>query len=148
MTLTGILFSTLFVLSIKLFANLTDDNNKSFKLFQCDVSHAKIIQHDFKTLMPYLKGGTNDEGGSPFILPYRILECSASSRSKFRSGSRLRLRFASTVQTFNSCTGHPDVCQCQVIQMPVDNMSRNNPSTLINDTRHLRIKALLSYEVI
>ena len=35
-----------------------------------------------------------------------------------------------TVQTFNSCTSRPDVCQCLVVQTPMDNMSKiNKPST-------------------
>ena len=34
-----------------------------------------------------------------------------------------------TVQTFNSCTSRPDVCQCLVVQSPIDNMSNNRPST-------------------
>ena len=34
-----------------------------------------------------------------------------------------------TVQTFNSCTSRPDVCQCLVVQRPIDNMSNNRPST-------------------
>ena len=35
----------------------------------------------------------------------------------------------STVQTFNSCTSQPDVCQYLVVQSPMDNMSKNKPST-------------------
>ena len=34
-----------------------------------------------------------------------------------------------TVQTFNSCTSRPDVCHCLVVQIPIDNMSKNNQST-------------------
>ena len=34
-----------------------------------------------------------------------------------------------TVQTFNSCASRPDVCQCLVVQIPIDNMSENKPST-------------------
>ena len=34
-----------------------------------------------------------------------------------------------TVQTFNSCTGRPDVRQCLVVQIPMNNMSKNKPST-------------------
>ena len=34
-----------------------------------------------------------------------------------------------TVQAFNSCTSRPDVSQCVVIHIPVDNMSKNKPST-------------------
>ena len=33
------------------------------------------------------------------------------------------------VQTFNSCTSQPDVCQCLVEQTPLDNMSKNKPCT-------------------
>ena len=35
----------------------------------------------------------------------------------------------STVQAFNSCTSHPDVCQCMVVQKPMDMMSKIKPST-------------------
>ena len=34
-----------------------------------------------------------------------------------------------TVQTFNSCTIRPDVCQSLAVQRPIDNMSNNRPST-------------------
>ena len=34
-----------------------------------------------------------------------------------------------TVQTFNSCTSWPVVCQCQIVQIPMNNMSKNKPST-------------------
>ena len=34
-----------------------------------------------------------------------------------------------TVQMFNSCTSSPDVCPCLVVQKPMDNMSKNKPST-------------------
>ena len=36
-----------------------------------------------------------------------------------------------TVQTFNSCTNRPDVCQCPVVQTPMNNMSENKPSTQV-----------------
>ena len=32
-------------------------------------------------------------------------------------------RVSITVQTFNSCTSRPDVCQCLVVETLVDNMS-------------------------
>ena len=34
-----------------------------------------------------------------------------------------------TVQTVNSCTSRPDVCQCLAIQTSMDNMSKNKPDT-------------------
>ena len=34
-----------------------------------------------------------------------------------------------TVQTFNSCISRPHVCQCLVVYTPLDNMSKNKPST-------------------
>ena len=34
-----------------------------------------------------------------------------------------------TVQASNSCTSQLDVSQCLVVQTPLDNMSRNKPST-------------------
>ena len=33
------------------------------------------------------------------------------------------------VQTFNSCTSRPGVCQCPLVQTPMNNMSENKPST-------------------
>ena len=36
---------------------------------------------------------------------------------------------AITVQIVNSSTSRPDVCQCLVGQIPIDNMSKNKPST-------------------
>ena len=33
------------------------------------------------------------------------------------------------VQISNSCTSRPDVCQCLVVQTPIDNMSKNRPRT-------------------
>ena len=49
---------------------------------------------------------------------------------------------ATTVQTLNSCTCRPDVCQCPVVQTPMDNLSKNDQ--IIS----MRIKAPFSYEVI
>ena len=46
-----------------------------------------------------------------------------------RIQSSICLHEYSTVQTFNSCTSRPDVCHCLVVQIPIDNMSKNNPST-------------------
>ena len=37
--------------------------------------------------------------------------------------------YVSTVQTFNSCTRRPVICQCLVVQIPVDNISKYNPKT-------------------
>ena len=34
----------------------------------------------------------------------------------------------SAVETFDSCTSRPDVCQYLVLQIPTDNMSKNTPS--------------------
>ena len=36
-----------------------------------------------------------------------------------------------TVQTFNFCTSRPDVCQRLVVQIPMDNMSKNKPNTVM-----------------
>ena len=36
-----------------------------------------------------------------------------------------------TVQTFNSCTSRPDICQCLVVQTPIDIMSNKKSNTLI-----------------
>ena len=35
----------------------------------------------------------------------------------------------SRVQTFNSCTKRLGVCQCLVVEIPIDNMSKNKPNT-------------------
>ena len=51
------------------------------------------------------------------------------------------MRSAPTVQTFNSCTHRPDVCQCLVVHTSMDNMSKNKPSstlTLVADESKLR----------
>ena len=32
------------------------------------------------------------------------------------------------IKTFNSCMSRSDVCQCLVVQTPLDNMSKNKPS--------------------
>ena len=34
-----------------------------------------------------------------------------------------------TVQTFNPCTSRPGVCQCLVVQTPMDNMSKEVSQT-------------------
>ena len=34
-----------------------------------------------------------------------------------------------TVQTLYSCTSRPDSCQCLVVKTPMDDMSKNKPST-------------------
>ena len=44
------------------------------------------------------------------------------------------------VQTFNSCTSRPDICQCLVVQTSMDNMSKNKPST---STTHVESKLRL-----
>ena len=38
-------------------------------------------------------------------------------------------RLGATVQTFNSCTSRLDVCQCPVIHIPMNNMSKKRSST-------------------
>ena len=54
-----------------------------------------------------------------------------------------------TVQTFNSCTSRPDVCQNQVVETPMDDMSKNKPSTSMT---HVHVvcdfQATFSFEVI
>ena len=49
----------------------------------------------------------------------------------------------STVQTFNSCTSRPDVCQCMVVQTLMDNMSKISQAHSC-----LLIKATFSCEVV
>ena len=39
------------------------------------------------------------------------------------------MKISGTVQAFNSCTSRPDVSQCVVVQISMDNMSINKPST-------------------
>ena len=53
----------------------------------------------------------------------------------------------STVQTFNSCTRRPDICQCLAVQTLIDNMPKSKPSTPMTKPSFL-IKATLSCEVI
>ena len=48
-----------------------------------------------------------------------------------------------TVQTFNSCTSRPYICQCLVVQTPMDDMSKTEANH-INDSRSLQIKATFS----
>ena len=45
-----------------------------------------------------------------------------------------------TVQTFNSCTSRPDVCQCLVVRTPMYNTSRNTSNTLM---KHVACKSKL-----
>ena len=42
-----------------------------------------------------------------------------------------------TVQTFNSCTSQPDVCQCLVKQTHKDNTSKNKPSIWITHIAYI-----------
>ena len=41
----------------------------------------------------------------------------------------MRLEFQPTVQIFNSCSSQTVVCQCFVVRTPMDNLSKNKPST-------------------
>ena len=41
-----------------------------------------------------------------------------------------------TVQTFNSCTSRPDVCQCQPVQKTINNMSENKPGTPVTNVAY------------
>ena len=49
--------------------------------------------------------------------------------------------------TFNSCTSRLDICQCLVVQTPVDNMS-NKETKYFNDPCILQIENMFSCEVI
>ena len=53
-----------------------------------------------------------------------------------------------TVQTFNPCTSRLGVCQCQVVQTPMDDMLKDNRSKHINDPHSLQIETIFSYELI
>ena len=71
--------------------------------------------------------GAMDNGGGSF-LSWQVRESSD-------------ICFIHTVQTINSCTSQPDVCQCLVAQTSKDNKSKNKfindlhvPSMLIKDT--------------
>ena len=48
----------------------------------------------------------------------------------------------STVQTLNVCTSRPDICQCLVVQSPMDSMSKYGKR--INYKHSLRIKDTFS----
>ena len=52
-----------------------------------------------------------------------------------------------TVQSFNSCTSRPEICQCLVVQTTMENMSKNNAKHT-NDLRSLQMKTTISCEVI
>ena len=41
----------------------------------------------------------------------------------------MRIELQPSVQIFNSCSSQTDVCQCFVVQTPMDNLSKNKPST-------------------
>ena len=43
-----------------------------------------------------------------------------------------------TVQTLNSCTSHPDVCHCLVVQTPMDNISRYQWTTLLANQSYVQ----------
>ena len=60
--------------------------------------------------------------GSPDIIQNRMPDCN----SVFRG-----IDAWITVQTFNSCTSRPDVWQRLVVQTPMDNITKNKPSTLM-----------------
>ena len=47
------------------------------------------------------------------------------------------------VETINSCTSRPDVCQCLVAQTPVDKMSKNKPSSSMT---HVSDETMLSLD--
>ena len=63
----------------------------------------------------------------------------------FKSVYTACLDNADTVETSNSFTSRPDVCQCLVEQLPIDNMSKEISQA--HDPRSLRIKATFSCEV-
>ena len=49
-----------------------------------------------------------------------------------------------TVQIFSSCTGRPDVWQCLVVKILVDNMSKNKPSTyMINLAYETKLRSVM-----
>ena len=51
-------------------------------------------------------------------------------KSVFPSGdSKKEATESPTVQTFTSCTSQPEVCQCLVVQIPIENMSKHKSST-------------------
>ena len=60
-----------------------------------------------------------------------------------RSNTILITDEASIVQTFNSCSSRPDVCQCLVTQTPMNNISNNKANTWI--LHAARLTAILWY---
>ena len=60
------------------------------------------------------------------------------------SGAKIGHKRRDTIQTFNSCTIRPNVCQCLVVHTSIDNLSKDKPSTSVHDPRSLRIKATFS----
>ena len=56
--------------------------------------------------------------------------------------------FNHTVQTFNSCTGRQDVCQCLVVQTSMITKSKNKPNTPMIHIRNVACKCTFICEVI
>ena len=72
------------------------------------------------------------------ITPVLELECNLHSLSiNQREESGLP-----TVQRFDSCTSRPKVCQCLVVQTPMDDMSNDEPGTSMTNV-HVAYKAKL-----
>ena len=57
---------------------------------------------------------------------YCWVECPFTGTSTFVG--QYHYEDITTVKTFNSCTSRPNVCQCLVVQIHIDNKSKNKPS--------------------
>ena len=48
-----------------------------------------------------------------------------------------------TVQTFNSGTSRPDVCQCLVVQIPMDNMSKKTSTSITHVACESKLRSVV-----
>ena len=104
------------------------------------------FQHNFCILALWMKVASALEGlrNKPPTNKSRVCPCVHSNSNK----SNLCIDWhrecspsiVSTGQTFNSCTSRPDICQCLVVQTPMDNMSKYKPSIPMT---HIACKAKL-----
>ena len=81
-------------------------------------------------------------------LPLTHVHTNVITEQQFSSHSSTAYQYIDqigTVQIFNSFTSRLDVCQCLVVQAPIDNMSKT--SQHINDQHSLRVKFTFSCEV-
>ena len=139
--------------------------------FGVDTSRDPPCPSGFDTWLPSVSLQIRVSNGSPYSgLAWSLYKCAALCRAVFGSSaterplwtireekgissrfqvsiswrydlSCLKLR---TVQTFDSCTSRLDLCYCLVVQTPLDNMSKNKPSTsMANITCESKLRSVL-----